>query len=311
MKLRAGLIFRTLVSLGTVVWLIHQIDLRTLGRALKGFPPHLFALAALVFILAQVLSTRRWQVLASSLRIRAPYGLLLRYYFVGSYFNLLMPGAIGGDVIKAYLLSKGQEGKLRISYSIVGDRGFGLGAILGLSLGGFLLKPDIVPAAGRWPLFLVLAGGNLIFLAAPLLSSIIRRLFPSFPEDIFAFWRNRLVFLEAYLLSVLVQLLVITFHWMLGKGLGLPYGFGFYLVVVPLISVASSLPLSISGIGIREGGFAFFLKHLGENPALGVALGILAFGVSLVVGAIGGIVYLFGQHERGKEALKIHKESCR
>ncbi len=308
--MRPGTIARIAVSLGTVLWLAHRIDMGSLLKALKNFPPGYFLIAAVLFAVAQILSSRRWQVLAQALGVRAPYGLFLRYYFIGSYFNLIMPGAIGGDVIKAWLLARGQEGKLRISYSIVGDRGFGLGAILTLSLAGLMLRPELIPQMARWPLLMIIISGNLVFFAAPVLGPVIRRLVPGFPEDVFAFWHDRRAFVEAYLLSLAIQLLVIVFHWILGKGLKLPYGFDFYLLTVPIISVVTSLPFSVSGIGIREGGFAFFIQQLGGEPELGVALGILAFGVFLVVGGVGGLIYALREHERGKEALSVQKR-CR
>jgi hypothetical protein len=67
-----------------------------------------------------------------------------------------------------------------------------------------------------------------------------------------------------------------------------------YFVSVPAVAMLTMLPVSVSGVGVREGGLAWMLATYGVAPAMGITLGVLWFFVTVVAGLVGGIVYLYG-----------------
>jgi len=66
----------------------------------------------------------------------------------------------------------------------------------------------------------------------------------------------------------------------------------FFLIFAPLTNLASALPVSWNGLGVRESAYVFFLARVGVASEAAVALALLWLGVVLVGGAIGGIVYV-------------------
>jgi branched-subunit amino acid transport protein len=80
--------------------------------------------------------------------------------------------------------------------------------------------------------------------------------------------------------------------WMtLGAGLRLPVGWGEMLVFVPFVSLAAMVPVTVAGIGVREGAWALLLAPYGVAAADAVAFSLLYFLAFCLVGAAGGVVF--------------------
>jgi hypothetical protein len=90
------------------------------------------------------------------------------------------------------------------------------------------------------------------------------------------------------------------FFYCLGRGLGLPLEAWHYFVIIPLMVVATLLPISFNGLGVREGALILLTAALGAqiDPAQGIALGLMAAFVILVISLIGGGFYIVGAWEQ-------------
>jgi hypothetical protein len=105
---------------------------------------------------------------------------------------------------------------------------------------------------------------------------------------------------RVYVLSIGVHLSGILFFFCLGQGLGLALNAWQYFVIVPLVVVATLLPLSFNGLGVREGALVLLTAALGAEvyPAQAIALGLVSSLVILVVSLIGGVFYILGAREK-------------
>jgi uncharacterized membrane protein YbhN (UPF0104 family) len=65
-----------------------------------------------------------------------------------------------------------------------------------------------------------------------------------------------------------------------------------WFAVVPLVALAMVVPVSINGVGVREGGLALMLKPAGVSTDAAVAIGLLWFLATIVTGLIGGMLFL-------------------
>jgi uncharacterized membrane protein YbhN (UPF0104 family) len=81
----------------------------------------------------------------------------------------------------------------------------------------------------------------------------------------------------------------------LARALGLRIPWYFFFVFVPIVNVAGMAPVSFSGIGVREGGYWYFLSGLGIERETSIALGLLSSAVVLANGLTGGLVFLLGK----------------
>jgi uncharacterized membrane protein YbhN (UPF0104 family) len=93
-------------------------------------------------------------------------------------------------------------------------------------------------------------------------------------------------------LSFLLQSLVILVNVFNGVALGLDVPVAFYFILIPLIAVATMIPVSLNGLGVREGAFVFFLSQVGVPQDQALSLALLWLGVLIASSLIGGLVWL-------------------
>ena len=86
---------------------------------------------------------------------------------------------------------------------------------------------------------------------------------------------------------------VVIAYYLLAQSLGLPVPFLNYFLIIPAALLVLMAPVSINGIGLREGAFVFFLGLYGIGRAEAVAFAWIAYGVLLIQGVLGGLVYAF------------------
>jgi uncharacterized membrane protein YbhN (UPF0104 family) len=295
----AGWLIRLFVSAGLLWWLFSRFDLTSILAAFQELSPLVWLFAALMYLGAQILSSIRWFVLSHTLSFPGGWRTYLVFYFVGMYFNLFLPTSVGGDVLKVHFLSRVEGRRLMAAYSVVGDRLFGLVAMVLLGAGAVGLRPDILPAHFVTALWI----GGIVILCGlfglPVFQGILRGLRPTLAERLsgaLVLWQRHREILEVLGLSFCLQALGMGAVALLGGGIGIEIPLVFYFASLPLINMATAIPISLSGIGVREGTFVYFLGLKGVQPEQALCLGILFFSVQVATSLLGGVVYALGLH---------------
>jgi uncharacterized membrane protein YbhN (UPF0104 family) len=244
----------------------------------------------------QALSASRWKLLLGP----DPRWLdLFRIYLIGQFAGLFLPTSVGGDVVRIAAVSRVKPAALTVS-SVLLDRALGFVALLVYLLIGVLLIPAHATdwgdrlrfgAPARW--LLGVSGAGIVLILVVALSRILRRV-RVFARDTLRAMASTFRgepgrFAGALLLSFLVQGLYMCAWGAAAAGLGLTLPIEFLLFAVPFVSLAMMLPVTISGMGVREGVWALLLAPLGIPGASGVALGLLFFAAFSLVGAAGGV----------------------
>src|SRR5262245_56231685 len=116
-------IWGSVFLLGLLAW---RLEHDQLLQAFSGLNLRYWLLGGAVYIVAQVVSSLRWQLLSAPLGFVAPWWSYLSFYFIGMFFNLLLPTSVGGDVVRALYLSAGQPRRSQAVLSVLADRGTGL-----------------------------------------------------------------------------------------------------------------------------------------------------------------------------------------
>jgi uncharacterized protein (TIRG00374 family) len=258
----------------------------------------------------------RWQRLARPLGFGQRLRAYLGYLFVGNFFNLLLPTSVGGDVVRAVALDAGSGRRTTALLSVLLDRLSGLLVLLALACVAALAYPLPLPlwaalavggAAGGAILGLAVLPASTRFLARldvtgrgrwhGLLAKV-RNVAASLGEA-FGVYRGRpRLMAAAGLLSVLVQIAGVVQVWLLGRALGLDVPVGVFGVAVPMVALLTLLPVSVSGMGVREAGMVLFLQPAGVAAGPAVTVAFLWFCVQTAGGLAGAGVYLFGRGPR-------------
>lgn len=312
----AVLLLKLAVSLSLIALLINKIGGHNIVNNMRMSSPVAFLGAMACYLFASLLSTMRWRLLV-------PYkfgiGRLFRMYMIGVFFNTYLPGIVGGDGVKAYYLSKelktqkaaprngsdtesvGEPLKELSRHetivsiaSVFMDRYVGMSALLLICIVAIPFSlPHLETHALKWPILLVIP----IAFFAYVVSSILlfrfrlggRFAFLHRFYVYFHFYRSKKdVLVKAFIYSVGIQFMSIAAVYVLSKGLLLNISLLTLVVFVPLIIMISFIPVSISGLGIREGAFVVLLGILGVSPDLAVTLSLLWF-LSVVAVSVWGL----------------------
>ena len=312
---------KLLVSVGLLTYFLTQIDVEQFLRTLASADFSYIAVALVIYLLTQVMSAVRWTVLTRPLGIRTPFKDIIAYYFIGMFFNLFAPGTVGGDVSRVYYLAKDQERDRKTSLSltavqatasVVMDRVIGMVALIWVGAAGLLLFPEYgIPPAIRY-LTLLLASG---FLIAGLLMPLLRRVLPGDGYPLVVKLRLILtsyrqgwrVILQAITLSLIVHLIQAWLHVIMGLALHVSVPLSFCLIVYPLVGIFAALPISLNGLGLREGGYIFLLALIGIDSEKGIAFGLLLFLIVALDSLIGGILFLVKRSPKPSGAVSQAK----
>ena len=114
------------VSIAILVYLFRTIDFAEVWLLFKNVHVEYLAVALGLYLLGQVFCAYRWKLVASVMGFQNSFREFFTYYFIGVFFNLFLPTAIGGDVGKCYYLGKENKKVLRAVVSVLADRGTGL-----------------------------------------------------------------------------------------------------------------------------------------------------------------------------------------
>lgn len=296
---------RTFVSLALISILLY-IMRGKYGQiliALKSTRPSLFIAAFLVFIAAISVASYRLKLIieaSGDTRIAFPESLSLT--FIGYFFNNFLPTSIGGDVVKAYYLSKKSSAKMQSFTSVFIDRVIGLFTMIFMASVALWFVPVKIIDAKVRVLIYVITAAALIFIAFMANKNFAKKfsiflyLVGPFEERlkkaynaIHVYRHHTRLMLESIVISVISQVLFFVSYGVLALSIGARIPPGEILLRMPLISAMSMLP-SINGLGLREGSTVFLFGPLiGKESAFVVS--ILWLAILLLASIVGGLIY--------------------
>jgi len=318
--MRGVLIFaaKLAVSLALIGFLLSSLSKEDIAAAMSD--PHWgWLLAALgVYGLSAFGGALQWSWILRVSGVRAPAGEIWRLYFIGLFFNNFLPANIGGDAWKIVDLGRQEHKSLAVFCSTLLDRLVGLTALTLLAvlvLAGAMAAKIPLPETALLliPILGLLAAG-LAALLSRRIGSRLPMLFealgsPKLAEKLgrvaeeFGRYRERVRWLNGVLLfSVAVQLLRMAVHLLVARGLG--YDLTAVqtvqlLVLIPMLAVSLTLPITINGIGLRESISANLLVWAGLAAPHAVAMEVVAYLVQVVFSLQGGVLLWLGRWTRG------------
>jgi len=254
-------------------------------------------------MVVQVIAAVRWSALARPIGFRFPIGFFIWRFFEGMFFSLCLPTSIGGDVVKAYRLAASTHGRLLAGCTVLADRLTGLAA-LGVLAGAALIGKNnslqLIPTLAIGAVLLLAVLGAL-WLGTRSLNSLLA-IFPAehparhLISRLLPYQRQPNLMPRAVGWSLIVQMGGCLAVALISRSIGVDLPLIVWFTVVPLVALAMVLPISISGVGVREGGLALLLAPSGVPTEQAVAIGLLWFLTSIVGGLIGGILFLIDRH---------------
>jgi len=299
------------VTVGLLWWVLHDPDKRAqMAEALRQANWSWLWIGVGVFFVATLLATVRWKILLKVQGIDMGWVKTWQLFMIGMFFNLFMLGSTGGDVVKMFLtMREARNNKAAALLSVFMDRIIGMMALILISLGFLYLRYDVLShspasAALLTTLLWLLAAAVVMTLGmffgsafgwvhylpkwTPLRGRIVE---VSAACHMYAKeWRQTI---WAFLVSFpLLAMFFITFYCA-AKAFTDQLGLIDVFSVMPIVAVITAIPISVSGIGLRESLFVSLLAPFGVGPAVATLISVTGFLINTVGSLAGGLVFLF------------------
>lgn len=298
------------VTGGVLALLAWRMDWHQIGQIFAGIRLSWWLAAIGLYCSLQVVSGLRWQMLARPLGLQRPTSHFVGFYFIGMFFNLMLPTSVGGDVVRGWYLDGGSGRRFKSYVSVLVDRASGLLVLLSLACTAVLLTPGL-PGWVQGSVWFTVGGAAFMIAVALILSRHHRAgngdqgvklskkqlLFQAMTQCRETYLGRPRLLVLATLLSVVIQAGNVVVVWLVGRAIDAPVPSYYYWVVVPMVSLLTLLP-SINGIGIREGGMVVYLQEVGVPASTALSLSVLWFAVFTAASLLGGLVYLLGVFPR-------------
>lgn len=301
---------RILISIALIGYLLATTNLGELFAMLKSWNAVYFLIAVLLGILRNAIFAYRWKVTLTVSGIKASFPTLVKFYFVGTFFNLFLPTALGGDVVRGYDLATYSGQRMGAVTSVLVERIVGFFALVFIALFALLFGHGVIENTAVTSVILIVCLSyfalTIIVFNAKIMKKLIAMLkfiklwdigerLDRMVDSLHAFTAYRAVLGQCFILSIICQTLAILAAYSLALTINLKLALVYFFVALPMIWIITMVPMSINGLGVREGAFVFFFTRLGVSDSAALLLSFLNFSQMIVLGLIGGIIYLLGQ----------------
>jgi len=309
-----------------ILWLSRGQRWNNLTKVFLRVDIWIFAVALGFFVVSQIIVGFRWWLLLRTQSVFISFWSAVRLHFLGLFYNNFMPSSVGGDLLRAWYVTKHTKERFKAALSVFVDRIIGLLSTLIIAAFFYLIflqGSANLESSGRdtgflkyvtehkWFFFWTFLAVTVVFCALLLYTPtrvILKKAFcyirektiriiTKFRDAFIIYFRNPATILIVFGLTVFLQLLTITGFWFLGVNMGIEAGIKYYYVCFTLAWVLGALPISIGGAVVVEGILVFLFYNLaGVSQEAALALALCQRIVWMLASLPGAVIHLIGAH---------------
>ncbi|MDH5509069.1 MAG: flippase-like domain-containing protein [Nitrospinota bacterium] len=300
---------RVTISFGLLGFIIWKVDVRPLMELAAGASIPLVALAFTMIFIDQAVTAFAWGRMLAAGGYVIPYKDTLRVTLAADFIGLAIPSGMGADMVRVVGLSRYIKSSSHALSSLFAFRVMGLGQTITIAAIVLMVFPDELPEDPMFSLlktivislfFLGVLG--LLFMGRierfleviaprtrlePLMLKI-RDLYSTF----LFYLSHKDALAAAFIGDLYVQFAKILSIYIVALALGFDVGPTPFFILVPVVNILVLLPVSLAGLGVREGMYVILFAHVGLSAAQCLTMSLLGFGVNMLMVLAGGTVYL-------------------
>jgi len=301
-------------------------------EVLLGLNLWVFAVAMGIYIIGQLIFVARWSLLLKVQSIKIGFWPAVRLHLLGLFYNNCLPGAIGGDLPRAWYVTKHTDKKLEAALSVFVDRVIGLIGMLIMAFGCYWFIPEesIVGAVREPPLhftfelnffqrlaeyksvFIWLGAAFAVVIVLLVSNSrgriwlergfnIVRRhgasILGKVKDSIRIYCHKWPAIVGALLLTFCCQGMTVVAMWLVGREIGINVPAKYYFIFFPISWLLGAVPISVGGLGIMEGWLKMMFMRVGTmSGGDALALALCQRLIFLIASLPGAIIHLIGAH---------------
>ncbi len=296
-------------------------------EVLLGLNLWVFAGAIGFYVLAQLIFVARWSLLLKVQSIRIGFWPAVRLHFLGLFYNNCLPGAIGGDLPRAWYVTRHTDKKLEAALSVFVDRIIGLIGMLIMAFGCYWFIPEesregafngidgwrlpiadfqienvIIWLGAAIAVVIVLLvsnsrGRNLLSRGFNIIGQHGASVLSKVRQSIRIYCHKWPAIVGALLLTFCCQGLTVVAMWLVGREIGIDVHVKYYFIFFPVSWLLGAVPISVGGLGIMEGWLKMMFMRVGTMSGKNaLALALCQRLIFLIVSLPGAIIHLIGAH---------------
>ncbi|WP_167599226.1 lysylphosphatidylglycerol synthase transmembrane domain-containing protein [Chlorobaculum sp. 24CR] len=272
-----------LLTVAALAIVLSKTDTNRLASLIGHANPWHLLGAILFFNISKIVNAVRLNRFFTSIGLQLSAWYNLKLYYLGMFYNLFLPGGIGGDGYKIYVLKKNHGlTVINIFNAVFWDRVSGIFALI------FLSALLIIPSS-----FAALYPGEMLWIWV--IAGV------AYPLSLLLTWLFYRQFMPVFIVtafeSLVIQATQVISAWFILMAMSATAHQIDYLAIFLISSVATILPLTVGGAGAREVTFFYALNHLGLDVNTGIALSLIFFAISAISSLVGILAKI--KHEPG------------
>lgn len=305
-----GLILRLLTAIVLLTVLILIIDRDALIATFLSVDIPLYTLGFVLFIGTILTWTLRWHLLMRAAGEVISYGKSLVTLTISMFFSMFLPTVVGTDLGRVYELGRDSSyRKSKLISSVLLDRLMGLMTISLMALIGLVVGSQfagnqgvnltvigtLVVLFGGWVLVFNKRAEKIIFGILDQLP-FVKRFSPQLHKVytvLDELYRQPRLLAQAGSVSIVNSLCTILATLLAARSIGVEISPLYFFIFMPIIWIIMTIPISVSGLGVREGAFIFFFSQVGVTNSDAIAISLLYYSYNVIVGIIGGLLLLY------------------
>ncbi len=301
-------LFRIALTLFFIFIILYKIDIKLVISNMSSISPIIILFTVLINIITVVDNSIKWNCLL----LKHPLMDLFKLNMIGQFFSLVLPGQLMGDASKTYIFAKGNPRAEKIATSVIVDKITGLIAVMLSGIIGMIFTHTKLPMVFiiiSLTIMLSLVMGLFIIRMDFIFNKIIftfnkigkrknykfKKISEQFERVIIAwheYAHNPQQIFSSILIGILYQFMGCIILMLLSHNLHINIVFFDWCWIIMVMSIALLLPLTMAGIGVRDGTLIGLLGFLKISPDKALSLSFSLLEIQLITAIIGGIIYL-------------------
>lgn len=311
MKLNIKLLIRVFVSFILLFIFIYLAGPKQIyNELLSGNILYMFY-GLLLITFGTLVSAYRWYIVMKTLGFSGNFSFYLKSYFVGIFFNQLLPSSIGGDAVRVLDVSKLGYKKRTAFVGVLVDRGVGIAGIFIVNLVfNNMFNAEFLPKTVYHILNIISLIGIAGFISFMFLHKISflnkynwYKLLSVPSEALFKVSGSIKGFIFQLGASVFVHILTFTGVYMISRAFGVDLALWSFMIIMPPIILLTIIPISLAGWGVREAGMVGMLKYAGISQETALSISLI-FGFTYIIQGLAGFYFWIMRNKKNTSELK-------
>jgi len=301
-----------LVIFSTLLYYIYiSVPWKGVGETLLSASLDLLILSIFIQFISYIFLALRWGLIVKKTELNLSFYEIIKISLIGVAFNNILPSSIGGDFVRgAYIVKKGMSLSNAILTLII-DRVLALFSLLVITCVFLIVYSDRVTFSSeiiKITMFMILTIFILVLIlktrfSKNIIQGFLLRYFSKkntkiilMLNNLYNYSINKDLFFKVFLMTFITMLVEILVFWLASKSLGMNYSLHIFVLAVPLITIASALPISLGGLLMREASGIFLLTLLGINILHASSI-VIIFIPIILISSFPGLYFYLKKHD--------------